>query len=82
MAKKKQPQVTDWIYEVGQTLFIKFWDYQSYSINPITPSGWRLLTKEINDKKFLRSLGRYKEKKNIFEIVYYFATDLIKKHSS
>lgn len=82
MAKKKQPQVTDWIYEVWQTLFIKHWDYQSYSINPITPSGWKLLTKEINDKAFLRNLGRYKEKKNIFEIVYYFVTDLIKKHSS
>lgn len=81
MVKKKE-KVTDWIYEVGQMLFVKLWDYQAYTTNPITPSGWLTIKKDISDKEFLRNLGRYKEKKSVFEIVYYFAIDLIKKYSS
>ena len=74
--------VYDGIHEVGQMLFVKLWDYQAYTTNPITPSGWVTIKKAISDKDFLHNLGRYKEKKSVFEIVYYFAIDLIKKYSS
>ena len=78
----EQIETEDWVLNYWNVLFIKVWEYQAYCKNPISPSDWLAIAPEIDDKKFLRNLGRYKEKKNIFEIVYYFVIDLINKHSS
>ena len=81
-ANIEQIEVSDWVLNYWNVLFIKHWEYQAYCRNPISPSDWLVISPEINDKQFLRNLGRYKEKTNIFEIVYYYAIDLIKKYSS